>query len=47
MAEEQVIPKHEQDELSRDDVSALGYVLSHVRGSSPSSLSPLFVDEEV
>ena len=38
MAEEKIIPKHERDDLSRDDVSALSYVLAHVKGSSPSSL---------
>lgn len=44
MAEDRIIPKH-QSELSRDDVSALSYVLQHVKGSSPSSLSPLQIDE--
>ena len=44
MAEERITPKHEVD-LSQDDVTALSYVLSHVRGSSPSSLLPLEVDE--
>lgn len=45
MAEEQIVPKHEQDALSRDDVSALSFVLQHVKGASPSSLSPLQLDE--
>lgn len=45
MAEEQIIPKHQQGELSRDDISALNFVLRQVRGSSPSSLSPLQLDE--
>lgn len=48
MAEEQKLPKHETDPsdiLSRDDMSALKYVLQHVRGSSPSSVSLLTFDE--
>lgn len=45
MAEDRITPKHQSDELSRDDVSALSYVLQHVKGSSPSSLSPLQIDE--
>lgn len=46
MAEDSKVPKHQQfDELSRDDMSALSYVLQHVRGSSPSSMSPLFIDD--
>ena len=45
MAEEKIIPPHELNDLSRDDVSALSFVLQHVKGSSPSSLSPLSIDE--
>ncbi len=45
MAEEQIIPKHKQSDLSRDDVPALSFVLAHVKGASPSSLSPLQIDE--
>ncbi len=47
MAEEKITPKHEIEinELNRDDVSALGYVLEHVRGSSPSSMTRLQLDE--
>ena len=45
MAEEKIVPKHEQGDLSRDDVSALSYILRHVRGSSPSSMSPLSLDD--
>ena len=32
--------------ISRDDMSALEYVLEHVKGSSPSSLSPFAIDLE-
>lgn len=48
MAEERIQPKHENDPseiLNRDDMRALNYVLQHVRGSSPSSMSFLTVDE--
>lgn len=45
MAEERIVPKHETDELSRDDLKSLGYVLQHVRGSSPSSMLPLSMDD--
>lgn len=45
MAEEQIVPKYEQDELSRDDVRTLSFVLQHVKGASPSSMSPLAIDE--
>lgn len=48
MAEERIIPKHESDPgdgMSRDDMKALNYVLQHVRGSSPSSMSMLNIDE--
>ena len=45
MAEDKIVPKHEQGDLSRDDVSALSYILQHVRGSSPSSVSPLSLDD--
>lgn len=49
MAEERIIPKEVQFDtsaaLSRDDMSALSYVLQHVRGVSPSSMSPLSLDE--
>lgn len=45
MAEDKIIPKHQYDELSNDDVSALSYVLQHVKGASPSSMSPLSIDE--
>lgn len=47
MAEERLIPKHEQNDLSRDDVSALGYVLEHVRGASPSSMQLTTAYDEV
>lgn len=47
MAEEQIIPKHEQDDLSRDDMSALSYVLQHVRGASPSSMALLVADNDI
>lgn len=41
MAEERTIPKHEVGEgLNRDDMTSLRYVLQHVRGASPSSMSP-------
>ena len=48
MAEERIVPKHETDPddiLSRDDMNALKYVLQHVRGSSPSSVSLMTFDE--
>ena len=45
MAEEKITQKHEQDDLSRDDMSALSFVLAHVKGSSPSSMSPFVVEE--
>ena len=45
MAEERIVPKHEIDDLSRDDISTLGYVLQHVRGASPSSALPLSIDD--
>lgn len=44
MAEEQIVPIYQQHDLSSDDVSALSYVLQHVRGASPSSMSPLNID---
>lgn len=48
MAEERIVPKHEEpDFLSRDDVSALGYVLQHVRGASPSSMQLTTAYDEV
>lgn len=47
MAEEQIIPKHEQDDLSRDDMTALSYVLQHVRGASPSSMALLVADNDI
>ena len=47
MAEEQITPKHQGlPELSRDDVSALGYVLAHVRGASPTSMSLIVANTE-
>lgn len=40
MAEERTIPSPEVSEgLNRDDIKTLRYVLQHVRGSSPSSMS--------
>lgn len=45
MAEEKIVPKHQQSDLSRDDMNALSYVLQHVKGASPSSFSPLQLDE--
>jgi hypothetical protein len=47
MAEEKIIPEIDKfGGLSGDDVSALNYVLQHVKGSSPiSTLSPLVADE--
>ena len=47
MAEETIEPHDPLDEttLSRDDASALGYVLRHVKGSSPSSVTLLQLEE--
>ena len=47
MAEDKITPRHEQDDLTRDDMSALNYVLEHVRGSSPSSMSLLATDNDI
>lgn len=36
-----------EPQLHKDDIDALRYVLEHVRGATPSSLSaPVFADEE-
>lgn len=43
MAEEK--PKIESLGMSRDDWSALRHVLHNVRGSSPSSMSPIYIEE--
>ena len=47
MAEETIEPHGPLDEttLSHDDASALGYVLHHVKGSSPSSVTLLQLEE--
>lgn len=46
MAEERTIPKHEVGEgLNRDDMVTLRYVLHNVRGSSPSSMSLLHIED--
>lgn len=49
MAEERTIPKHQTGEpgigMSRDDMRALRYVLMNVKGVSPSSMSPLALEE--
>jgi len=49
MAEEKTIPENKVGEgLNRDDVKTLRYVLQHVRGSSPSSMtffSPIEAEE--
>ena len=37
-------PVDDVSSISRDDMSALEYVLRHVRGASPSSLLPLTAD---
>ncbi len=45
MAEDKKTPKHQDNDLTRDDVRALSYVLEHVRGSSPSSMLPLSIED--
>lgn len=48
MAEERITPKHQVDPIdamSRDDHTALRYVLQHVRGASPSSMSLLTIED--
>ncbi|MDO4712946.1 MAG: hypothetical protein Q4B05_03520 [Candidatus Saccharibacteria bacterium] len=45
MAEEK--PQPTNTSMSMDDVSALEYVLHHVRGASPSSMTRLQLDELV
>ena len=37
-------PVDDVNAISRDDMSALEYVLQHVRGSSPSSLTPMMAE---
>lgn len=44
MAEE-TIETLDETTLSHDDASALGYVLHHVKGSSPSSVTLLQLEE--
>lgn len=50
MAEEKHTEKEEiitEPQLHADDIDMLRYVLEHVRGATPSSLSaPVFADEE-
>lgn len=41
MAEEKDVHDLAESVLSRDDMSALAYVLQHVKGSSPSSVTKL------
>lgn len=43
MAEEK-IENPNYDEISSDDLTALGYVLKNVRGASPSSMGSLAAD---
>ena len=46
MAEESNIRElDDKSVMSRDDMSALDYVLKHVKGSSPSSMSLLQLEE--
>lgn len=47
MAEETIAMQDPLDgtTLSHDDASALGYVLRHVKGSSPSSVTLLQLEE--
>ena len=45
MAEEKEIHELDDTVLSHDDVSALNYVLRRVRGSSPSSVTLLQLEE--
>lgn len=47
MAEEALHPQadDQSDVLSRDDLSALEYVLEHVKGSSPTSVSQLAFED--
>lgn len=37
-------PVDDVSAMSRDDMSALEYVLQHVKGASPSSMLPLAMD---
>lgn len=46
MAEEKDIHGLTEGALSRDDMSALTYVLQHVKGSSPSSATKLSLELE-